>query len=52
MFKLIGGVLVYGLALFGVVKLLDRPSLKIEVSAKPGSQAKAEQTREADPSQA
>jgi len=35
MFKLIGGIVVYGLALFGLTTLLERPRFKVVVQPAP-----------------
>lgn len=34
MFRVIGGAVVYGMALYGAVKLFDRPSMEVDI--KPG----------------
>ncbi|MBF6022971.1 hypothetical protein [Lysobacter niastensis] len=34
MFRLIGGAVVYGLALYGVVKLIDRPKTAVVIKPK------------------
>ena len=34
MFRVIGGAVVYGLALYGVVKLLDRPKMAVVIQPK------------------
>lgn len=33
MFRVIGGAVVYGLALYGVVKLFDRPDMEVVIQA-------------------
>ena len=44
MFRVIGGAVVYGLALYGVVRLFDRPKMEVVVhrGAKQGDERRSE----------